>query len=134
MVRFSIRFASIWLSLTSAVQAEVCNWQGGDSVWSTPANWSCAAQPGTSDQAVLASNNNLTLDVTASIQSFTLNSNNAVLLGPQSLTSINTFDLQAGTVNSILAGSAGANKTNAGTVTWNETLEQPRLMAAFNYR
>ncbi|WP_445372765.1 beta strand repeat-containing protein [Methylomonas sp. HW2-6] len=114
---FSVRLGVAFLSLPGPALAAVCTWEGGDSVWSTPGNWSCAAVPGNADDAVLNTDDNLDLDVAATVQKFTLASASAVLQGSGPLTSNSAFDLQSGTVSAILAGNQGANKTTAGSVT-----------------
>ena len=43
--------------------------------------------------------------------------NSGSIIGTGTLTSAATFDLQSGTVNAVLDGTSGANKTTAGTVT-----------------
>ncbi len=117
VLRFSFRLGLAFLSVPEPATADVCNWEGGDSVWSSDGNWSCSAVPGNSDNAVLNTDDNLDLDVAAGVQKFTLSSANALLQGAGSLTSNSAFDLQSGTVSAILAGSNGADKTTAGTVT-----------------
>ncbi|MCQ8180403.1 autotransporter-associated beta strand repeat-containing protein, partial [Methylomonas sp. SURF-1] len=114
---FSFRLGVAFLSLPDPAAAAVCTWEGGDSVWSSDGNWSCAAVPGNADDAVLNTDDNLDLDVAATVQKFTLASANAVLQGSGPLTSNSAFDLQSGTVSAILAGTQGADKTTAGSVT-----------------
>ncbi|WP_260839361.1 hypothetical protein [Methylomonas koyamae] len=96
---FSVRLGVAFLSLPGPALAAVCTWEGGDSVWSTPGNWSCAAVPGNADDALLNTDNNLDLDVAATVQKFTLASPSAVLQGSGPLTSNSAFDWQSGTVS-----------------------------------
>ncbi|AMK78402.1 hypothetical protein A1342_06145 [Methylomonas methanica] len=97
--------------------AAVCNWQAGDSTWSTPANWSCAANPGAADDAVINVGQNVNLDISPTVTKFTLANSAAILSGAGTLTSTSNFDLQAGTISAKLDGNVGLNKTTAGTVT-----------------
>ncbi|WP_020482244.1 beta strand repeat-containing protein [Methylomonas sp. MK1] len=117
----SYPFSALLIGFFSTADAAVCNWQGGDDIWSTPANWSCAASPGAADDAVINVGQNVALDISPSVANFSLAHAGATLSGAGTLTSTNDFDMQAGTVSAVLGGSVGLNKTTAGTVTLSGT-------------
>ncbi|OQW79978.1 MAG: hypothetical protein BVN35_00975 [Proteobacteria bacterium ST_bin11] len=109
--------SALLLGFIATADAAVCNWQVANSIWSTPANWSCAASPGAADDAVINVGQNVDLDISPTVTKFTLANSAAILSGAGTLTSTSTFDLQAGAVSAKLDGNVGLNKTTGGTVT-----------------
>ncbi|CAD6873951.1 autotransporter-associated beta strand repeat-containing protein [Methylomonas fluvii] len=117
----SCAISALLFGFFSTADAAVCNWQGGDDIWSTPANWSCAASPGAADDAVINVGQNVALDISPTVANFSLAHAGSTLSGAGTLTSNNDFDMQAGTVSAALGGSVGLSKTTAGTVTLSGT-------------
>ncbi|WP_445369825.1 autotransporter-associated beta strand repeat-containing protein [Methylomonas sp. BW4-1] len=113
----SFAFSALLIGFFSTAEAAVCTWQGGDDIWSTPANWSCAASPGAADDAAINVGQNVALDISPTVANFSMAHAGATLSGAGTLSSTNDFDMQAGTVSAILGGSVGLTKTTAGTVT-----------------
>ncbi|QSB02934.1 autotransporter domain-containing protein [Methylomonas sp. EFPC1] len=113
----SCAFSALLIGFFSTADAAVCTWQGGDDIWSTPANWSCAASPGAADDAAINVGQNVALDISPTVANFSLAHTGATLSGAGTLSSTNDFDMQAGTVSAVLGGSVGLTKTTAGTVT-----------------
>ncbi|WP_415878618.1 autotransporter-associated beta strand repeat-containing protein [Methylomonas sp. TEB] len=113
----SCAFSALLIGFFSTAEAAVCTWQGGDDIWSTPANWSCAASPGAADDAAINVGQNVALDISPTVANFSMAHAGATLSGAGTLSSTNDFDMQAGTVSAILGGSVGLTKTTAGTVT-----------------
>jgi hypothetical protein len=51
-----ILFLSVFFAFSgSMIKAQNCNWQGIDSNWNNPANWSCGRVPGVADTVVVGS-------------------------------------------------------------------------------
>src|SRR5271166_2585363 len=98
------------------------NWLGGMGNWSNPADWSAGEPGGTSDVFINTGNDNVTLDVSASINSLTLggstSSSTLTNSGQQTLTIAGALTInQTGTLAFDAAGiTVNGNAMNAGAI------------------
>lgn len=98
---------------TLAAPQATCNWVGGDGNWSDTAHWSCGTAPGPGDTAIIDGYPIVTLDISATVASLTLD--DGTLTGSSPITITQSFTMSGW--GAILSGSGMTYIAQAATFT-----------------
>jgi hypothetical protein len=107
---------TLLICINSSAAAQTCNWQGIDSNWNNPANWSCGHVPGVADTVVIGGglvhyprlDGNIAVNDTASVNFYAIGS---VLYKCRKLTVLTGASLRFTSGQLLCAGSCSFNGT-----------------------